>query len=91
MVAANRIDTITSTITGLESTLAEQTQRLDLIGAFVDDPDNPTIIVRVKHGKILDIIASDAIEDMERDELQNLTNAVIFGAFIDWRESVKPQ
>ena len=89
MVAANRIDEITSALTDLESTLAEQADRRDRIGACLDNPDNPTVIVRVKHGKILDIVASDAIDDMEAKELQNVINAVIFGAFIDWHESVK--
>ncbi|MEE3755316.1 hypothetical protein [Mycobacterium intracellulare] len=90
MTETKHIDAITESLTALQLTLIEQTARLNRIGAFMDDPANPTIIVRVKHGKILDIAASDAIASMAADELQNLVNAVIFGAFVDWYENVKP-
>ncbi|OBF76602.1 MULTISPECIES: hypothetical protein [Mycobacteriaceae] len=87
----NNISAITDALTGLQSTLDEKNERLDRIGAYMDDPDEPTIIVRVKHGKILDIAVSDAITTLPVDELQNLVNAVIFGAFVDWYENVRPQ
>ncbi|MEN4397438.1 hypothetical protein [Mycolicibacterium conceptionense] len=87
----NNIGAITDALTGLQSTLDEKNERLDRIGAYMDDPDEPTIIVRVKHGKILDIAATDAITALSADELQNLVNAVIFGAFVDWYENVRPQ
>ena len=91
MSDTKHIDEITDSLNSLESTVAEQQARLDRIGAFMDDPTNPTIIVRVQHGKILDIVASDGITALAVDELQNLVNAVIFGAFVDWYEAVKPQ
>lgn len=87
----NNISAITDALTGLQSTLDEKNERLDRIGAYMDDAAEPTIIVRVKHGKILDIVASDAITALPADELQNLVNAVIFGAFVDWYENVRPQ
>lgn len=89
MTDTKNIDAITDSLTALQLTLVEKAARLDRIGAFMDDPVEPTIIVRVKHGKILDIAVSDAITSMAADELQNLVNAVIFGAFVDWYENVK--
>ncbi|OHU46071.1 hypothetical protein BKG82_28090 [Mycobacteroides chelonae] len=89
MADTKNIDAITESLTALQMTMVEKNARLDRIGAFVDDPAEPTIIVRVKHGKILDIAVSDAITSMAADELQNLVNAVIFGAFVDWYENVK--
>lgn len=89
MADTKNIDAITESLTALQMTMVEKTARLDRIGAFMDDPTEPTIIVRVKHGKILDIAFSDAITAMAADELQNLVNAVVFGAFVDWYESVK--
>ncbi|MEE3755339.1 hypothetical protein [Mycobacterium intracellulare] len=89
MADTKNIDAITESLTALQLTLVEKNARLDRIGAFMDDPVEPTIIVRVRHGKILDIAASDAITSMAADELQNLVNAVIFGAFVDWYESVR--
>jgi hypothetical protein len=83
------IDTISESLTALQKTVDEKNARLDRIGAFMDDPANPSIIVRVKHGKVIDIVASDAITALAADELQNLVNAVIFGAFVDWYENVK--
>lgn len=83
------IDAISESLTALQLTVDEKNTRLDRIGAFMDDPVNPSIIVRVKHGKILDIAASDAITALTVDELQILVNAVIFGAFADWYGSVK--
>ncbi|BCI84491.1 hypothetical protein MTY66_61160 (plasmid) [Mycolicibacterium sp. TY66] len=89
MADTKNIDAITESLTALQMTMVEKNARLDRIGAFMDDPAEPTIIVRVKHGKILDIAVSDAITSMAADELQNLVNAVIFGAFVDWYENVK--
>jgi hypothetical protein len=89
MAYTKNIDAISESLTDLQLTVDEKNARLDRIGAFMDDPVNPTIIVRVKHGKILDIVASDAITALAVDELQNLVNAVIFGAFVDWYERVK--
>ena len=89
MADTKNIDAITESLTALQMTMVEKNARLDRIGAFMDDPVEPTIIVRVKHGKILDIAVSDAITSMAADELQNLVNAVIFGAFVDWYENVK--
>lgn len=90
MAETKNIDAIKDALTELQSTLDEKNTRLDRIGAYVDDPEQPTILVRVKHGKILDIAVSDAVTALALDELQNLVNAVIFGAFVDWYESVKP-
>lgn len=89
MSGTSRIEAITDSLSGLQSSVDEKNARLDRIGAFMDDPTNPTIIVRVQHGKILDIVASDAITALAVDELQNLVNAVIFGAFVDWYENVR--
>lgn len=90
MADSKNIDSIMESLTNLQLTIAEQNARLDRIGAFMDDPKNPTIIVRVQHGKVLDIAASDAVASMAVHDLQNLVNAVIFGAFVDWFENVKP-
>lgn len=90
MAETKNIDAIKDALTELQSTLDEKNTRLDRIGAYMDDPEQPTILVRVKHGKILDIAVSDAVTALALDELQNLVNAVIFGAFVDWYESVKP-
>ncbi|BCI84570.1 hypothetical protein MTY66_61950 (plasmid) [Mycolicibacterium sp. TY66] len=90
MADTKNIDSIMESLTALQLSIVEQNARLDRIGAFMDDPVNPTIIVRVQHGKILDIAASDAITSMAAHDLQNLVNAVIFGAFVDWFENVKP-
>jgi 2'-5' RNA ligase len=89
MAYTKNIDAISESLTALQLTADKKNVRLDRIGAFMDDPVNPSIIVRVKHGKILDIAASDAITALTVDELQNLVNAVIFGAFVDWYKSVK--
>ncbi|MBU8820340.1 hypothetical protein KL864_31150 [Mycolicibacterium goodii] len=88
--STNNISAVTDALDGLQSTLDERAERLNRIGAYMDDPDEPTIIVQVKHGKVLDIAVRDAITALAVDELQNLINAVIFGAFVDWYENVRP-
>jgi len=88
MPDTSRIDAISESLAGLQATLDAKNARLDRVGAFMDDPVNPTIIVRVQYGKILDIVATDAITALAVDELQNLVNAVIFGAFVDWYDAV---
>jgi len=90
MAETKNVDAIKDALNELQSTLDERNARLNRIGAYMDDPEHPTILVRVQHGKILDIAVSDAVTALTADEAQNLVNAVIFGAFVDWYESVKP-
>lgn len=89
MTVSVNIDTINAALTELQHTFDENNERLDRIGAYMDDPSEPSIIVRVKHGKILDFAASNAVTALGTKELEELVNAVIFGAFLDWYERVK--
>ena len=88
MTPTTNNDAIIAALSELASDLTEKRERLDRIGAYMDDPAEPTIIVRVQHGKISDFAATDAITALTASELAELVNAVIFGAFCDWYEQV---
>lgn len=91
MTTTTHIDEIAAALTGLEHIVAERKERLDRVGAYMDDPNSPTIIFRVKHGKILDFEFGDGITQIPADQLQSLLNGVIFGAFMDWFNGVQPE
>lgn len=86
---SEHLEAISSAITALAAAVADADIRLDRVGAYMDNPAAPSLIVQVKHGKILNIAASEAVCALPPAELSELVNAVIFGAYADWYEQVQ--